>query len=107
MELVGLPSAQRLAYDLVRPGGTLSVIGCHCTPNFSFSPVEAYDRNLTYRTGRCPARAYMERLAKEVVASGLDLDRFITHEFSLEDCMRGYEVFSRREQGCLKAAFVL
>jgi alcohol dehydrogenase len=107
MELVGLPSAQRLAYDLVRPGGTLSVIGCHCTPNFSFSPVEAYDRNLTYRTGRCPARAYMERLAKEVVASGLDLDHFITHEFSLEDCMRGYEVFSRREQGCLKAAFVL
>lgn len=107
MELVGLPAAQRLAFDLVRPGGTLSVIGCHCTPHFAFSPVEAYDKNLTYRTGRCPARAYMERLAADVVSSGLDLDQFITHEFSLSDCVRGYEVFSRREQGCLKAAFVI
>lgn len=107
MELVGLPAAQRLAWELVRPGGTLSVIGCHCTPQFAFSPVEAYDKNLTYRTGRCPARAYMERLAVDVVASGLDLDRFITHEFSLQECVRGYEVFSRREQGCLKAAFVI
>lgn len=107
LELVGLPAAQRLAYELVRPGGTLAVIGCHCTPNFAFSPVEAYDKNLSYRTGRCPARAYMERLAGEVVASGVDLDRFITHEFSLGDCRRAYEVFSRREGGCLKAAFIV
>ena len=107
LELVGLPAAQRLAYELVRPGGTLSVIGCHCTPHFAFSPVEAYDKNLSYRTGRCPARAYMERLAADVVANGLALDQFITHEFSLQECVRGYEVFSRREAGCLKAAFVV
>ena len=51
MELVGLPEAQRLAYQLVRPGGTMSVIGCHCTPNFAFAPSDAYNKNLTYRTG--------------------------------------------------------
>lgn len=107
LELVGLPAAQRLAYQLVRPGGTLSVIGCHCTPNFAFSPVEAYDKNLTYRTGRCPARHYMEKLAARVVSQSLDLDRFITHEFPLSDCQRAYRVFSERQGGCLKAAFVL
>lgn len=107
LELVGLPAAQRLAYQLVRPGGTLSVIGCHCTPNFAFSPVEAYDKNLTYRTGRCPARHYMEKLAGQVVSQRLDLDRFITHEFPLSDCQRAYRVFSERQGGCLKAAFVL
>jgi len=107
LELVGLPAAQRLAYQLVRPGGTLSVIGCHCTPNFAFSHVEAYDKNLTYRTGRCPARHYMEKLAARVVSQSLDLDRFITHEFPLSDCQRAYRVFSERQGGCLKAAFVL
>ncbi|MEM6469931.1 MAG: alcohol dehydrogenase catalytic domain-containing protein, partial [Planctomycetota bacterium] len=36
LEFVGLPDAQRLAYETIRPGGTMSVIGCHCTPNFAF-----------------------------------------------------------------------
>ena len=27
-----------------------------------FAPAEAYDKNLTYRAGRCPARAYIDRL---------------------------------------------
>ena len=60
MEFVGLPDAQRTAFEVVRPGGTLASIGCHCTPHLSFSPSEAYDKNLTYRTGRCSARHYME-----------------------------------------------
>ncbi len=83
------------------------MIGCHCTPHFAFSPVEAYDKNLTYRTGRCPARAYMERLAAAVVSEGLNLERFITHVFTLEECAKGYEVFSQRRDGCLKAAFAI
>ena len=69
MEFVGLPAAQDLAYRMIRPGGRMSVIGCHCTPNFTFSPADAYDKNLTYRTGRCPARHYMDLLpAKMLVA---------------------------------------
>ena len=47
MELVGLPEAQKLAYQFVRPGGTMSVIGCHCTPDFAFGPADAYNKNLT------------------------------------------------------------
>jgi 2-desacetyl-2-hydroxyethyl bacteriochlorophyllide A dehydrogenase len=106
LELVGLPAAQRTAYQLARPGGILSVIGCHCTPHFAFSPVEAYDKNLTYRTGRCPARHYMDKLTGLVVSQRLDLDRFITHEFSPRDCQDAYRFFSERQGGCLKAAFV-
>ena len=29
LEVVGSPAALRLAFDLVRPGGTLSSVGCH------------------------------------------------------------------------------
>jgi len=83
----------------------MSVIGCHCTPDFSFSPVEAYDKNLTYRTGRCPARAYMDGLAEWVQNGALDVDSFVTHEFDPADCVQAYEVFSNRQDGCQKAAF--
>jgi threonine dehydrogenase-like Zn-dependent dehydrogenase len=103
MELVGLPEAQKLAYDTVRPGGTISVIGCHCMPHFSFSPADAYDKNLTYRTGRCPARYYMTLLADELLRSPMDLRWCITDRFSLADAERAYTVFANRLGGCVKA----
>jgi 2-desacetyl-2-hydroxyethyl bacteriochlorophyllide A dehydrogenase len=104
MELVGLPPAQVLAFQAVRPGGILSVIGCHCTPNFEFSPVDAYDKNLTYKTGRCPARHYMDKLSSRVADGEFDLDPFITHHFSIDESVRAYDVFSNRKESCVKAA---
>ena len=103
MELVGLPAAQRLAWETVRPGGTLSVIGCHSEPHFAFSPADAYDKNLVYRTGRCPARHLMPRLARELAREPMDLQWCTTHRFSLDDGVRAYEVFAGHQDGCVKA----
>jgi 2-desacetyl-2-hydroxyethyl bacteriochlorophyllide A dehydrogenase len=103
MELVGLPDAQRLAYQIVRPGGIMSVIGCHCTPDFQFGPSAAYDKNLTYRTGRCPARHFMDLLTPRVAEGQFDLSGFVTHEFGVEESVKAYDVFSKRLDGCGKA----
>ncbi len=105
MELVGLPDAQRLAFQIISPGGVMSVIGCHCTPTFSFSPVDAYDKNLTYKTGRCSARHYMGRLTDRVASGEFELDPFITHRFTASECQDGYDIFSNRKDGCIKAVF--
>lgn len=105
MELVGVPEAQQLAYQLIRPGGVMSVIGCHCTPDFAFSPVDAYDKNLTYRTGRCPARYYMDRLTDRVANGEFSLDEFITHRFAFDDSVEAYDIFSNRKDNCIKAVF--
>jgi alcohol dehydrogenase len=105
MELVGLPEAQQLAYRLIRPGGVMSVIGCHCTPEFAFGPADAYNKNLTYRTGRCPARFYMDRLDPMVKEFGPELASLITHRFSPVEAVRAYDVFSNRRNGCIKAVF--
>lgn len=107
LELVGMPAAQRLAYQLVRPGGTIATVGCHCDQNFAFSPVEAYDKNLTYRTGRCPARYYMELLAGRTELHSLNVKRFITHYFPLSDGPRAYQIFSDRREGIIKGVFDL
>jgi 2-desacetyl-2-hydroxyethyl bacteriochlorophyllide A dehydrogenase len=103
MEFVGLPEAQRLAYRLVRPGGRMSVIGCHCEPQFSFSPAEAYDKNLTIRTGRCPARHYMDVLLERMKLSDLKFDWCISHRFKPAQARQAYQTFAYRESGCVKA----
>ena len=64
LELVGSPAAGRAAYELVRPGGIVSVVGVHTDPAFPFTPAEAYDKNLTYRVGRCPARQIAPKKGK-------------------------------------------
>jgi alcohol dehydrogenase len=105
MELVGMPDAQRLAYDLLRPGGTMSVIGCHSSPTFAFTPTEAYNKNLSYRTGRCPARYYMDVLTPKIVDRDWGIDQLITHRFDPIDCKRAYEIFATQKDGCIKAVF--
>ena len=102
MELVGLPAAQKIAFEVLRPGGIMSVVGCHCTPNFSFSPVDAFDKNLTYKTGRCSARTYMDKLTGLVADGAFKLDHFVSRRFAVEDCVEAYDVFSNRKDGCLK-----
>lgn len=102
LEAVGSPEATRLALDLVRPGGTVSAAGVHTEARLAFTPTEAYDKNLTYRTGRCPARAYIERVLPLVRARTYDLASIISHRLSLAQGVRGYQLFARRLEGCTK-----
>ena len=106
MELVGNPSAQSLAYEVIRPGGTMSVIGCHSSPTFSFTPTDAYNKNLTYRTGRCSARHYMGLLTDRVVNEKWNIGSMITHRFEPSDCKRAYDIFANQRDGCIKGVFV-
>lgn len=102
LEVVGSPQATRSAVDLVRPGGTISAIGVHTEPNFAFAPGEAYDKNLSYRAGRCPARHYAPRLLDVVRRRSDDLASIVSHRLPLADGVRGYELFAARTAGCTK-----
>jgi threonine dehydrogenase-like Zn-dependent dehydrogenase len=102
LEVVGTPEATRLAVDLARPGGTVAAVGVHTERRFAFSPVEAYDKNLTYRAGRCPARHYAPRALAIVEAGRYDLAAVISHTLPLSEGARGYDIFARRLDGCTK-----
>jgi threonine dehydrogenase-like Zn-dependent dehydrogenase len=64
LEAVGAPASLSLAFELLRPCGTLSSVGVHTAQVFPFSPVQGYDKNLTckspfpltypFRVGRRP-----------------------------------------------------
>lgn len=102
LEVVGSPDASRLAVELVRPGGVVSAVGVHTESQFAFSPGEAYDKNLTYRAGRCPARHYMERLLPLVQSRKYDLGAIVSHRLPLADGVRGYQLFEQKLESCTK-----
>lgn len=102
LEAVGSAAATRLAVDLLRPGGTIAAIGVHTEPHLAFSPGEAYDKNLTYRAGRCPARRYTERLVELVRRGDYDLGSLISHRLPLDAGVEAYDLFARRLEGCTK-----
>jgi len=103
LELVGSPRATRAAVDLVRPGGTIAACGVHTEKQFAFSPVEAYDKNLTYRAGRCPARHYAERMLDLLATGKYPVGEILTHRMPLEEGAAAYEMFAARRGGCVKA----
>ncbi|MFQ5709999.1 MAG: alcohol dehydrogenase family protein [bacterium] len=102
LEVVGSEEAARAAVDLVRPGGIISTVGVHTESHMAFSLGEAYNKNLTYKSGRCPARSFMERLLPMVQAHQYDLTAIISHRLPLSQGVEGYRMFDRKLQGCTK-----
>lgn len=102
VEAVGSPEATRLAFDLVRPGGMIGAVGVHTEAHLAIAPGEVYDKNLTYRAGRAPARAYMERLLPLIRSGRYDLATLISHRLPLVEGPRAYDVFDRKLEGCTK-----
>jgi threonine dehydrogenase-like Zn-dependent dehydrogenase len=106
MEVVGSGETLKLAIDILRPGGIISSVGVHTAKHFSFSPGEAYDKNLIYKSGRCPARFYSEKLLREEVPQRYAIEDIITHQFSLDEGVTAYEVFDKKLDNCIKAVLL-
>lgn len=102
MEAVGNQATGRLAYDLVRPGGIISMVGVCNDQYFPFSPNDAYNKNLTYKVGRCPARAVMNTLIPLVQSNHYDFTSIITHRLTLSEGALGYDIFANKKDNCLK-----
>jgi len=100
LECVGAQAALSLAFDVLRPGGILSSIGVHSAPAFPFSPAEAYDKNLTLRTGRCPARSLMPSAVAMLArfkARGHDVrGAIVSHRMGLAEGPAAYALFDAR-----------
>jgi alcohol dehydrogenase len=108
VDAAGTLPAQRLAFDLLAPGGTLSVIAVPTDRRFAFTPPEAYDRNVTVRAGRASVRATLERLLPRVTSGEVrpPTELVVTHlDVRLDDGPELYRRFAAREDGLVKAVF--
>ncbi len=105
LECVGSTAATRLAVDLSRPGATVAALGVHTEERFAFAPGEAYDRNLTYAAGRCPARRFLAPLLRGLAEGRWDPTPIVSHRLPLADGPEAYQLFAERRDGCTKVVF--
>jgi threonine dehydrogenase-like Zn-dependent dehydrogenase len=102
LEAIGSPLSLKLSYELVRPGGIISSVGVCTDAHLPFSPVQVYDKNLTFISGRCPARSMMEAIIPLIQKKKYAFGSIITHRLSLEDGVKGYDIFANKKDNCLK-----
>ncbi|KAF9266609.1 alcohol dehydrogenase [Marasmius fiardii PR-910] len=101
LEVVGNSSALTLSYELVQPFGVISSVVVHGRPQLPFTGGNAYDKNVSFDFGRCPARA-MFPMAFELIGKGPDflchiplIDRIV----GLDEAKEIYRVFDKGEVG--------
>jgi len=101
VEAVGVPATFELCAALVRPCGRVANVGVHGEPA-SLHLEDLWIRDVTITTGLVDT--YSTPTLLTLVASGqVDVTRFVTHRFPLQDVMQAYDVFSRAgETGALK-----
>jgi 2-desacetyl-2-hydroxyethyl bacteriochlorophyllide A dehydrogenase len=97
IEASGAPAALAAALELVRPQGTISVVGAHFEPDFPLNNALMFEKEitLTFAIGN-PGRD-RERLLAMIEEGVLRPSRVITDTMPLEDAAAAYHAFDSRE----------
>ena len=103
VEAVGNAQLVRDAIDVVRPGGHVSVVGVVMEPEVQIPLLsQVMGKNLTFRSGIVNPQRYIPELMPLIESGRLDPTEIITHRMSLDEGVRGYEIFDAHEDDVLK-----
>lgn len=85
-----------------RKAGTLSMPGVYVGAGDKI-PIGAFmNKGLTWKTGQTHMQKYMPMLLEKIQNGDIDPSFIITHEMSLDDAAKGYEMFKHKQDGCIK-----
>jgi threonine dehydrogenase-like Zn-dependent dehydrogenase len=94
--------ALRQAIMACRSGGTVSVAGVYSGFIDKFPMGVIVNRSLTIKSGQTHVHKYMRPLLERIERGDIDPSFIITHRMKLEDAPDGFEMFSKKEDECLK-----
>lgn len=98
IEAVGSVAAFESALEVVRRGGTVSVVGMYTSESVQLQLGVAWARMLDLRfAGICPVQAWWEEAMAAVVDGRLDPGPIVSHVLSLDEAPRGFDLFDLRE----------
>jgi len=97
LECVGQTAAIQTAINCVRGGGTVSSVGVPSELTGEFPYFDAWNRDLTFRSGCTNVHAYLRPLLDLVAAGRLHPERIISHRLRLDEAVDAYRIFDRRE----------
>lgn len=106
MEHAGLDrlAAMYAAIDVVRRGGTVSLSGVYAGEADVLPMKTMFDKQLSLRMGQCNVLRWTDRLLPlvEDPADPLGVMDIVTHHAPLTDAPDLYEIFQKKEDGCIK-----
>lgn len=91
IEAVGLPATWDMCQDIVKPGGSIAVVGVHGKP-VDFKLEKLWIKNLKISTGLVNANT-TEMLMKAISSSNVDYTKMLTHHFKFSELEKAYDVF--------------
>ncbi|MEH2048031.1 zinc-dependent alcohol dehydrogenase [Nostoc sp.] len=96
------PNVLRQAIVACRKGGTVSVPGVY-TGFVDKIPMGAFmNKGLTMKTGQTHVHRYLRPLLDHVQNGDIDPSFVITHSLPLDQAPHGYEIFSHKQDSCIK-----
>jgi threonine dehydrogenase-like Zn-dependent dehydrogenase len=96
------PHVLRQAIMACRKGGTVSVPGVYGGFDDKI-PLGAFvNKALTLKTGQTHVQRYMKPLLERIEKGEIDPSFVITHRMSLNDAPNGYEMFTNKQDDCIK-----
>jgi len=99
---VGSMKVLDLAFRAVRRSGTVTIVGVYGSPYDNFPMHRIFDKGLTIKQGQAPVLNYIDHLIDLVKEEKVILDDIITHTMPLADAAKGYEIFQKKEDDCVK-----
>jgi S-(hydroxymethyl)glutathione dehydrogenase/alcohol dehydrogenase len=98
----GSLSAFEIATEVVRKFGTIQLIGVYAALYNMFPLGRLFERNINLRMGQAPVIHFMPELYRQIKSGIIDATDIITHRLSLSDAEKGYQLFSEKEENCIK-----
>jgi threonine dehydrogenase-like Zn-dependent dehydrogenase len=97
-------SAMHLAFEVVRRGGTVSLSGVYGGTADPTPFLTLFDKQITIRMGQCNVHQWMDTLMPlvEDPADPLGTEDLTTHPVPLDRAPEMYELFKKKEDGCIK-----
>jgi threonine dehydrogenase-like Zn-dependent dehydrogenase len=92
-----------LAIDIVRRGGTISLIGVYGGMADPLPMLTIFDKQIQLRMGQANVKRWVDDIMPLLTdGDPLGVDGFHTHQVPLEQAPEAYEKFQKKEDGAVK-----
>ena len=95
------------AFDAVRRGGTVSVVGVYGGAADPLPMFQMFDKQVQVRMGQANVRAWTDDILALLNKDEdvLGVETFATHHLSLDEAPDAYETFQKKQDGAVKIVF--
>ncbi|MEU5884291.1 zinc-dependent alcohol dehydrogenase [Spirillospora sp. NPDC047279] len=92
------------AIEIVRRGGTISIVGVYGGMTDPLPMLQMFDKGITVRMGQAHVKRWIDDLLPLVTEDSdpLGVEDLATHRLPLDQAPHGYEIFQKKQDGAIK-----